>query len=70
MPEKHENRRALLFGLALSLVLFAGGVLALPGAQPRPREQAAPAAAPIKKSAPKIMCHKSDPAAKPSAMSN
>jgi hypothetical protein len=70
MPEKHDNRRAILFGLALSLALFVGGVLALPGAEPRPQQQSRPAATPIKKSVPKVMCHKSDPAAKQQAISN
>lgn len=70
MPEKHDNRRALIAGFALSLALFAGGLLALPSAESRPPQQAAPAAAPLKKYAPKIMCHKNDPAARQAAVSN
>jgi hypothetical protein len=70
MPEKHNNRRALIFGLGLSLALFVGGLLALPTAQPQ-RQQARPATiAPLKKSAPKVMCHKTDPAAQQQPISN
>lgn len=70
MPEKHSNGRALIAGFGLSLALFAGGLLALPSAQSHTQQQAAPAAAPMKKPAHKIMCHKSDPAAKQAAVSN